>query len=161
MGGIVFFDTSSLFIFVQNSKINNMTTKQIELVKTSWATIAQVDPITAGGLFYNRLFEIAPEVKPMFSRSDIAEQSKKLLSMLSYVINKLDKLDDILDEVKKLAIRHSGYGVQDEHYTAVGTALLWTLEQALGNEWNLELKEAWTTCYTLLAEAMMQVSETA
>lgn len=137
-----------------------MTTKQIELIKMSWDTVAQIDAVTAGGLFYNRLFEIASEVQTMFGGKDMAEQSKKLLSMLAYVINKLDKLDDILDEVRKLAIRHAGYGVKDEHYSAVGVALLWTLQQALGEEWTSELKEAWVACYTLLADAMMQVAET-
>ena len=85
----------------------------------------------------------------------LPEQSKKLLTMLSYVIAKLDKLEDIMSEVTKLARRHAGYGVTDEHYTAVGSALLWTLEQGLGAEWNEELEMAWTDVYTVLAGAMM------
>lgn len=101
-----------------------MTIKNIELVKNSWALVATMDMETVGGLFYNRLFEIAPEVKPMFSKTTMPEQSKKLLTMLSYVIAKLDKLDDIIEEVKKLAQRHQGYGVEVAHYTAVATALL-------------------------------------
>ena len=75
--------------------------------------------------------------------------------MLSYVIAKLDKLEDIMSDVTKLARRHAGYGVTDEHYTAVGSALLWTLEQGLGAEWNEELEIAWTDVYTVLAGAMM------
>jgi len=135
-----------------------MTTKQIELVKNSWQMVAAIDAQTVGSLFYNRLFEIAPEVKPMFSRTTTAEQSKKLLAMLGYVISKLDNIGEIIDEVKKLAQRHVHYGVKDEHYTAVGRALLWTLEKGLGNGWNDELKSAWTSCYTMLAEAMMQAA---
>jgi nitric oxide dioxygenase len=110
---------------------------------------------TVGGLFYNRLFEVMPEVKPMFTRSSMPEQSKKLLTMLSYVISKLNKLEEILNEVKKLAQRHTQYGVKDEHYTAVGTALLWTLKQGLGEKWNEELKAAWTEVYMILSGAMM------
>ena len=136
-----------------------MNTKNIELVKNSWALVAAMDMETVGGLFYNRLFEITPEVKPMFSKTAMPEQSKKLLTMLSYVIAKLDKLDDIIDEVAKLAQRHNGYGVKAEHYTAVGTALLWTLEQGLGTHWNNELKVAWTEVYIVLSEAMINCSE--
>src|ERR671912_58610 len=99
-----------------------MTAHDINLVQKSWATVATIDMEIVGGLFYNRLFEIAPEVKPMFSRSSMTEQSRKLLSMLSYVMAKLDKLDDILDEVAKLAKRHVQYGVKESHYTAVGAA---------------------------------------
>jgi hemoglobin-like flavoprotein len=79
--------------------------------------------------------------------------------MLSYVIVKLDKLDDILDEVAKLAQRHEGYGVKADHYTAVGTALLWTLEQGLGAAWNEELKAAWVEVYTVLSEAMINAAK--
>ncbi len=136
-----------------------MTSHQIILIKKSWALVAQIDKETVGTLFYNRLFEIMPQVKPMFSRTTVPEQSKKLLTMLSYIINKLDKLDDILDEVKKLAQRHVHYGVKDEHYTAVGSALLWTLEAGLGDNWTRELETAWIACYTLLSGAMIASSK--
>jgi hemoglobin-like flavoprotein len=51
--------------------------------------------------------------------------------MINYVIIKLDKLEDILDEVVKLAQRHVSYGVKPDHYRVVGEALLWTLEKGL------------------------------
>lgn len=132
-----------------------MTTKNIDLVKNSWALVAAMDMETVGGLFYNRLFEIAPGVKPMFKNNSIPEQSKKLLTMLSYVIAKLDKLEDIIGEVKKLAQRHQGYNVQAAHYTAVGDALIWTLDKGLGERWNDELSTAWVEVYTVLSNAMI------
>ena len=79
-----------------------MTTKQIELVQASWQLVAAMDAQTAGSLFYNHLFEVAMEVKTMFSRSSMEEKSRKLLSMLCYVINKLHKLDDIIVVVRSL-----------------------------------------------------------
>lgn len=134
-----------------------MTQKQIELVKSTWSLAAALDPVVVGGLFYNRLFEIAPQVKPMF-HTPVPEQSKKLLSMVNYVIVKLDRLDEILDEVSKLAQRHTTYGVKAEHYAIVGQALLWTLEQGLGENWNVEVKQAWIECYTILSNAMIAAS---
>ena len=134
-----------------------MTNKQIDLVKSSWAIVATIDPVTVGGLFYNRLFEIAPQLKSMF-RNPVPEQSKKLLAMINYVISKLDKLEDILDEVAKLAKRHVKYGVREEHYEIVGGALLWTLEQALANLFTNEVKQAWVNCYNLLASAMLEAT---
>ncbi|MEO6638449.1 MAG: globin family protein [Ginsengibacter sp.] len=135
-----------------------MTKNNIELVKKSWAIVGTIEMQTVGGLFYNRLFEIMPEVKPMFNRTPLPEQSRKLLTMLAYIISKLDKLEDILDEVEKLAKRHTQYGVRDEHYTAVGSALLWTLQKGLGQHWNDELAIAWTEVYTTLSCAMMEAS---
>ena len=135
-----------------------MTSHQIALIKTSWQAAATLGD-AVGELFYGRLFEIAPEVKPMFHRISVKDQSKKLLAMLSYVISKLDKLHDILDEVAKLAQRHVHYSVKPEHYTAVGEALLWTLEKGLADAWNDELKEAWTQCYVTLSSAMINAAE--
>lgn len=136
-----------------------MKTNQISLVKESFGLVAKIPAETVGSLFYNRLFEIAPEVKPMFRNADIPEQSRKLLSMLSYIISKLDNLDTILDDVAKLSQRHVKYGVQDYHYEKVGEALLWTLEQGLGKNWNEETQEAWIACYTLLSGAMKGMSQ--
>ena len=134
-----------------------MTASEIHLVKYSWSVVERIDPVVAGGIFYKRLFESAPYLKPMFSES-IPVQSKKLMAMIGYVINRLDKLDTILEDIKQLARRHVKYGVRDEHYEIVGAALLWTLEQALANLFTNEVKQAWATCYNLLASAMLQAT---
>ncbi|MBW4888737.1 hypothetical protein KXQ82_03385 [Mucilaginibacter sp. HMF5004] len=134
-----------------------METEEITLVKESWKLVA-VNPLAAGQLFYSRLFQIAPELKPMF-RSDMATQSNALTTMIGYVINKLDKLDEIIDEVANLARRHVKYGVKDEHYTIVGEALLWTLKMGLGEHWTPQVSAAWVKCYTLLSSAMINASQ--
>ncbi len=134
-----------------------MTANEIHLVKYSWSVVDRIDPVVAGGIFYTRLFELAPYLKPMFSES-VPVQSKKLMTMIGYVINRLDKLDTILDDIKQLARRHVKYGVREEHYEVVGAALLWTLERALVSLWTDEVKEAWTNCYQLLASAMLQAT---
>jgi hemoglobin-like flavoprotein len=137
-----------------------MTQQQIYHVKSTWAVVSTLDAEAVGGLFYNRLFEIAPQLRHMF-HAPVNEQSRKLLSMIGYVINKLDKLDEIIDEVAKLARRHVQYGVKDSHYSTVAEALLWTLEKGLGDQWTPEVKEAWVCCYTLLANAMIEAGKTA
>jgi len=134
-----------------------MTPKQIELVKATWSQVAALDHVTVGKLFYDRLFEIAPQVRPMFHHP-LPEQSKKLLAMINYVISKLDKLEDILGEVAKLAQRHVHYGVEPQHYTVVGEALLWTLEKGLGKNWNEEIQIAWFDCYRVLSAAMINAA---
>ena len=135
-----------------------MTQKQKDLIKSTWALVAAIDPVVVGGLFYNRLFEIAPQVKHMF-RSPIDGQSKKLLAMIGYIITRLDRLETILPEIERLAKKHISYGVKPDHYATVGDALLWTLEKGLGEHWDEEVKDAWTTCYVLLSNVMINVSE--
>jgi len=131
-----------------------MTPKQVKLVRSSWSQVAALDPEMVGSLFYNRLFEIAPGVKDMFHRP-LPEQSRKLLTILDHVIEKLDALGEIVENIVKLAHRHDGYGVKPEHFAEVGEALLWTIGKSLGEKWNDELKEAWAMCYVTLSSTMI------
>lgn len=135
-----------------------MTSYQTQLVQQTFSQVATLPVDVVGSLFYNRLFIIAPEVKSMFSRTTTPEQSRKLLTMLSYIVSRLDQSDQLVNEVEKLAQRHVRYGVQDRHYDQVGDALLWTLEQGLGEAWTVEVKEAWIACYTLLSGVMLRAS---
>ena len=58
------------------------------------------------------------------------------------------------DVAVPLARRHLAYGVKDQHYDSVGAALLWTLEQGLGEQWTPEVKGAWSAAYGTLAGVM-------
>lgn len=136
-----------------------MTPAQTILVQK---TFAQVAPIadTAAALFYGRLFEIDPALRPLF-KGDMAEQGRKLMQMIGVAVNGLDRLDQIVPAVQQLGIRHAAYGVKEEHYSTVAVALLWTLEQGLGAGFTPEVKDAWTAAYTVLATTMQQAAATA
>ena len=129
-----------------------MNSKQIELVQSSFA---QVVPIAdaAAALFYARLFELDPSLRPMF-RGSLEEQGKKLMDMIRTVVGNLRALDRIIPGVRALGARHANYGVKDEHYETVGAALLWTLEQGLGEAFTNDVRDAWAVAYTILANTM-------
>ncbi|CAN5455107.1 globin family protein [soil metagenome] len=131
-----------------------MTPEKIVLVQESFAKVAPIAD-QAAVLFYDRLFEIAPEVKPMFHDADMAEQRRKLMATLGVVVTGLTRLETILPAASALAKRHVTYGVKDEHYPIVGSALLWTLEKGLGEAWNPELADAWMTAYGTLTGYMI------
>lgn len=130
-----------------------MTPTQVEMVQQSFSKVAPIAD-QAAALFYGRLFEIAPEVKPLF-RGDMKEQGKKLMGTLAVVVGGLTRLDTILPAASALAKKHVAYGVKPTHYTPVGAALLWTLEKGLGPEWTPEVATAWTTAYTTLSGYMI------
>ena len=117
-----------------------MTPKQIGLMQTTWK---QVIPIadTAADLFYSRLFELDPRLKPLFI-GDMKEQGEKLMKMITVAVNGLDTLDEIVPTVRDLGKRHVGYKVEASHYDTVGEALLWTLEQGLGEGFTPEVKDS-------------------
>ena len=130
-----------------------MTPEEVALVQTSFARVAPLAD-EAAQIFYNRLFEIAPQVRSLFPH-DMAEQRHKLMTTLAVVVNGLDKLETILPAASALAKRHVGYGAQPGHYPVVGEALLWTLERGLGDGWNNDVAAAWTAAYTTLANFMI------
>ena len=129
-----------------------MTPDQITLVQTSFARVLPIAD-TAATLFYHRLFELAPEVRPLFSE-DMREQRRNLMQMLNVTVNGLNNLDRLVPMVEALGQRHVNYGVQEAHYQVVGAALLWTLAQGLGEHFTPDVADAWTSAYTLLAGTM-------
>jgi nitric oxide dioxygenase len=130
-----------------------MNADEIDLVQKSFAKVAPIAD-QAAGLFYGRLFEIAPQVKPLFKR-DIDEQGRMLMGALSTVVNGLKDLEAIVPIAQQLAVRHVNYGVKPEYYQPVGEALLWTLEKGLGPEFTPPVKAAWTQAYTTLSGVMI------
>src|SRR5580658_6380552 len=130
-----------------------MTPEQVKLIQVSFAKVAPISE-QAAALFYGRLFEIAPEVKPLF-RGDMKEQGRKLMATLAVVVNGLGNLEAILPAASALAKRHVSYGVKAAHYAPVGAALLWTLERGLGPQWTPQLAAAWGAAYGVLSEFMI------
>lgn len=129
-----------------------MTPKQIELVQQSWPSVKAIQELAAA-LFYKRLFELDPSLRTLF-KGDLKEQGRRLMQMIELAISSLSRLDTIVPAVKALGRRHAAYGVQDEHYATVADALLWTLEQGLGQGFTPEVRLAWTDTYLLLAQTM-------
>lgn len=134
-----------------------MTPEEIRLVQTSFSKVAPVAE-KAAEMFYNRLFEVDPSLRPLF-KGDMAEQGKRLMAMIAVVVNGLADIGDLLPAVQDLGYRHAGYGVQEQHYTTVGGALLDTLEAALGDAFTPETKAAWTNVYGVLASTMIEAAK--
>ena len=133
-----------------------MTSRQIELVQDSFRL---VEPIleAATAMFYDRLFEIDPSLRQLFRRSR-EEQGRMLAQALTVVAKGIDRPEQLKKGVKALGERHAGYGVRDEHYATVGTALLWTLEQGLGDAFTPEVRDAWAAAYGWLAFTMQRAA---
>ena len=129
-----------------------MNTAQRELVQTTFAGLA-VMPEVAGALFYERLFAKNPNFRPLF-KNNMRTQSLKLMSMLAMVVYNLSELDQVSTALRDLGVRHVEYGVKLADYDAMREALLWALEQALGEDLTPAVREAWTVCYNELAGEM-------
>ena len=133
-----------------------MTPEQLVLVKESWAKVVPIKE-QAAELFYGKLFELDPALKPMF-KGNMQEQGRKLTAMINTAVSGLDRLEAIVPAVQDLGRRHVAYGVRDSHYDTVGTALVWTLEQGLGADFTPACKAAWVTVYGVLSGTMKEAA---
>jgi len=132
-----------------------MTPEQVTLVKESWEQVKLISG-KAAELFYGKLFELDPSLKPLFKTDDMKEQGRKLMATIGVAVASLDKLEEILPTVQALGKKHTQqYKIPDSSYQTVGQALLWTLGQGLGDAFTNDVKEAWTLTYTTLADVMM------
>jgi hemoglobin-like flavoprotein len=136
-----------------------MTPTQIILVKDSFRKVMPIAD-AAASLFYARLFELDPTLRPMF-RGDMVSQGKKLMSVLGMTVAMLHRMEMILPQVREMGVRHAEYGVAERHYATVGEALLWTLEKGLGPEFTPEVREAWVSTYSLIATTMIAAADEA
>ncbi|HVT09321.1 MAG TPA: globin family protein [Polyangia bacterium] len=136
-----------------------MTPSQKSLVRQ---TFAQVVPIAdqAAALFYGRLFELDPSLRPLF-KNDLRAQGQKLMQMIGYAVGKLDAPEELVPAVEGLGVKHVGYGVKDADYTTVGAALLWTLQKGLGPAFTPDVEAAWAAAYAALSGMMMKGATTA
>jgi hemoglobin-like flavoprotein len=106
-----------------------LTDDQVKLVKANWASVKSIKE-TAADLFYNKLFELDLSTRDLF-REDISIQKTALMATILFAVATLNHPDKLVPAVQDLGARHGKYGVTAVHYGAVGSALLWTLEQGL------------------------------
>lgn len=141
---------------------STVTIRQKELVQSTWRQILPISK-TAPKLFYGRLFELDPQLRALFPADErsMKAQHLKLMQMIHICVRGLNDLDRIVPAVRSLGRRHVGYGARDGDYGTVGAALLWTLEQGLGDAFDDEVKEAWANVYGVLAAAMMGAADEA
>ncbi len=138
------------------------------IIRRSWRLVRPITE-TVSELFYKRLFELKPEYRSLFPES-MDTQRRKLIKTLNFAVKSLewdasswetevDSENDLFFVVLALGRRHSNlYHVPDSAYAPVGEALLWTLEQGLGDAFTQETRAAWTRLYKSLSALMLMSS---
>jgi hemoglobin-like flavoprotein len=141
-----------------------MTPHQVRLVRNSFK---QIEPIAtqAGETFYKRLFEVAPELRPLFPENMDGQHAKLInvlgavtsnLYMISLPVTTLQEAEAFMPQVRALGRRHASYGVTDAHFEALKDVLIWTLRQYCGESFDDETEEAWLAIFDLLSRVMME-----
>jgi hemoglobin-like flavoprotein len=131
-----------------------MTPDQIHLLRRSFAKVephAQIGALA----FYRRLFELAPQVRPLF-KDDIESQASKLMEMIALAVSLTDRPESMEIDLRDLGARHLDYGTEDAHYAVVGAALLDMLAEVLGEDFTPATRAAWTEFYGLISTKMLE-----
>jgi hemoglobin-like flavoprotein len=130
-----------------------LTDRQIDLVQSSFADVLPIAE-AAGMMFYERIFFLAPDARALFG-DDIAAQARRTMAAVKTAVDGLRALDQVAPFLVRLGARHVGYGVVPEHFDVVGAALMWTLEQGLGESFTPEVAEAWGEVWQMIVETML------
>ena len=129
-----------------------MTERQKQIISESFPLIREIAvPVTL--LFYGRLFDLDPSLRRLF-KIDMKEQSKKLFATLDAIVEGIDDWERIVPVLRQLGQRHVGYGVKEQHYDTLCSALVWAFGQALQPGFDDEVRAAWTTVIRAVNEQM-------
>jgi hemoglobin-like flavoprotein len=141
---------------IEEAPRSPVSKEQIEILQSTWAMVLPIKE-QAAELFYGKLFEMDPELKALF-KGDMVQQGEKLMTSLNLVVNSLNDLEAVVPALQDLGKRHISYGVTAAHYDTVGGALLWTLEQGLGDAFTDEARAAWTAAYGIVSKTMIDAA---
>src|SRR5918995_6987732 len=130
-----------------------LTDHDIRLLQSSSDLVRPIAE-TAGLLFYERIFPLAPATRALFD-DDLPRQAARTMAAVGTVVDGLPDLDRVTTFLVRLGARHVRYGVQPEHFDVVGAALLWTLEQGLGDLFTPPTRDAWIAAWDVIANAML------
>ena len=128
-----------------------LTGYQIQLIQSTFEKFV-VDIDQSAALFYTRVFEIDPALKPLF-RNDMRIMGRKLMQTLVFAVNALNSQGEIGEQMQILGKRHTTYGVKQADFATIGEALFWTLKKDLGESYTPEVDEAWRAMYQMLADS--------
>jgi hemoglobin-like flavoprotein len=130
----------------------HVTERQKQIISESFPLIREIAvPVTL--LFYGRLFDLDPSLRRLF-KIGMKEQSKKLFAMLDAIVEGIDDWERIVPVLRELGQRHVAYGVKEQHYDTLCSALVWAFGQALQLGFDDEVRAAWTTVIRAVNEQM-------
>jgi methyl-accepting chemotaxis protein len=126
----------------------------LEALETSFDLVApRGDELV--DVFYVRLFEAAPAVRPLFAGTDLRRQKAMLLATLVLLRRSLRDLGAIVPKLRELGARHVRYGARPEHYPVVGAVLIASMAEIAGDAWRPEHERAWSAAFDVVAAAMI------
>ncbi len=108
----------------------------------------------ASEIFYEHLFDVAPQTRALFD-TDLVAQTEKVMFAMGAVVAQIHDIEACRAMTQDLALRHVGYGVEASHYPLAGEAVMRTLAAVMEEAWTPEMAHAWQLAYDQIAEVMI------
>ncbi|GAB3702980.1 FAD-binding oxidoreductase [Amycolatopsis oliviviridis] len=133
------------------------TVQMAKLVRESFAAVeTKADELSQ--YFYGALFSVSPDTRALFP-INMATQRNRLLRALVYVVQMVDRPEELTTFLSQLGRDHRKFDVLGRHYDAVGVALIATLKRFLKDAWTPEVEDAWVTAYGVISKTMREAAE--
>lgn len=107
--------------------------------------------------FYQQVFQLAPNVKPMFSGMDTKSRKNMLISMIKLAVQGINRFDDFKPSIQQINDKHHHLSLKPTDYLTVAKALIMMLEKHLDKDFSPAVRQAWTEFYDQIAMAIAQI----
>lgn len=136
---------------------NLMTQEDRRLLLDSWQRLEPYADKLAT-VFFDRLFELAPESRRLFASATLESQFLQFAYMLVELVALHDEPHKMLLATVQIGRRLSRYGITDAHYLAVSEAITAMLSHAPEACATPESRAAWHEAYDLLTAIMRRAA---
>jgi len=108
--------------------------------------------------FYAMLFAQHPETRHMFSPTEegMRRQESSLVATLAAVIAGVERGDNLTPIIHSLGARHGKYGAVAAHYPIVGTLLIQSFQDLLGDRFTPQMRSSWAQAYEIISTEMLK-----
>ncbi len=132
------------------------TVQLAKLIRESFAAVeAKAEELSQ--YFYGVLFSVSPDARALFPIT-MATQRNRLLRALVYVVQMVDRPDELATFLGQLGRDHRKFDVLGRHYDAVGVALIAALKRFSKDDWTPEVEDAWVTAYGVISTSMREAA---
>lgn len=104
--------------------------------------------------FYEELFLIRPDIKPLFKDTTVTSQANKLATAIKVLIDNLHDEKTLKTILFSTDISHRRDGVLPEHYPVVVDILINSFKNKVGRSWTKAVSKSWTELLSGVTEIM-------
>jgi nitric oxide dioxygenase len=137
-----------------------MNASQKELIKATIPILKESGEVLTN-YFYARMFTAHPELRNMFNMGNQANGRQKSAlanAVLAYAEN-IENPSVLIGVLKGIGTKHRSLNIQPDQYKIIGTHLIASIGEVVGEAATQEILDAWTIAFFQLADIMINLEK--